>query len=191
MMVPIIFFKNKGHKMSIDYGHGLTNIDNETGIRYGVIPQNSVIQAWADESEPITNLACPHCGDDLTQEMYDEATSCCSKEGDPEDLKLRTCPSCNTVLCDTDFMDSEPTGFIINTDDLLAQQDSNDCDIFIIKSPYYTLCDFCSPCAPGAGYILNQNKEGCKAYCFGPDFFDEDDEDKPTIYRVSDDSIVE
>ena len=36
----------------IDYGHGLTNTDHETGIRYGVISIHSVLQAWADSSEP-------------------------------------------------------------------------------------------------------------------------------------------
>ena len=35
----------------IDYGYGLTNIDHENGIRYGVIPSGDVLQAWADDSE--------------------------------------------------------------------------------------------------------------------------------------------
>lgn len=35
----------------IDYGRGTTNIDRETLIRYGVIPQNDVLEAWADASE--------------------------------------------------------------------------------------------------------------------------------------------
>jgi len=35
----------------IDYGLGKTNIDRETGIRYGVIPFNVVCQVWCDESE--------------------------------------------------------------------------------------------------------------------------------------------
>jgi hypothetical protein len=29
----------------IDYGMGQTNVNHETGIRYGVISQNSVMQA--------------------------------------------------------------------------------------------------------------------------------------------------
>jgi hypothetical protein len=37
----------------IDYGRGLSNIDAKTGIRYGVISQNSVLQAWADCSQPV------------------------------------------------------------------------------------------------------------------------------------------
>lgn len=35
-----------------DYGHGVTNIDPTTGIRFGVISQHSILQAWCDESEP-------------------------------------------------------------------------------------------------------------------------------------------
>lgn len=37
----------------IDYGRGSTNIDPETGIRYGVISQNHVISCWAECSEPV------------------------------------------------------------------------------------------------------------------------------------------
>lgn len=32
----------------IDYSNGLVNIDPATGIRYGVIPMNSVMEAWDD-----------------------------------------------------------------------------------------------------------------------------------------------
>jgi hypothetical protein len=36
----------------IDYGLGKANIDLKSGIRYGVISQNSVLQAWCDNAEP-------------------------------------------------------------------------------------------------------------------------------------------
>ena len=36
----------------IDYGRGLTNIDIETGIRYGVIALNNCNQDWLNEFEP-------------------------------------------------------------------------------------------------------------------------------------------
>jgi len=100
----------------IDYGMGLSNIDNDTGIRYGVISMHEVSDAWCEESEEGMVYACPYCGEEI------------------EDI---------------------------------------DTDIFITKSPYYTLCNFCSPCAPGAGYIMEQNKNGVKAYCFGHDWFDD------------------
>ena len=37
----------------IDYGSGRTNIDRNNGIRFGVISQHSVTQAWADSSEAV------------------------------------------------------------------------------------------------------------------------------------------
>ena len=68
---------------------------------------------------------------------------------------------------------AEPLGYKLADKEYFATSD--DCgDIIIEKSPYYTLCNYCSPCVPGAGYIMNQNTDGIKAYCFGPDFFDGD-----------------
>ena len=48
----------------IDYGHGQTNIDTKTGIRYGVISQMNILDAWCEESEPYYGkfALCPHCG---------------------------------------------------------------------------------------------------------------------------------
>ena len=49
----------------IDYGRGQTNIDHETGIRYGVIPQNDVLQSWSDASEADYGpAACGECGNE-------------------------------------------------------------------------------------------------------------------------------
>lgn len=43
----------------MDYGLGQTNIDHAAGIRYGVISQNSILQAWADNSEGV--FPCETC----------------------------------------------------------------------------------------------------------------------------------
>jgi hypothetical protein len=52
--------------LNIDYGIGLANIDHATGIRYGVIPQYDVLQAWADSAEPeYGQPLCPKCSTDL------------------------------------------------------------------------------------------------------------------------------
>lgn len=54
---------------------------------------------------------------------------------------------------------------------------------FILKSPYYTYAQFCSPCAPGAGYLpspLKDRPAGNKTYCLGHDWF----EDGTAPYRV-------
>ena len=127
----------------IDYGRGLTNIDTETGIRYGVISQNEVLQAWADSSEP----------------DYGET------EG----------------MTDEDLEFAEPL-FYIFSDEEYSATCGDDGDIFIYKSPFYTLCRFCSPCAPGAGYLMSPDDNGIKAYCFGHDWF----EDEQAPYKVYD-----
>lgn len=131
----------------IDYGRGLTNIDTETGIRYGVISQNEVLQAWADSSEP--DYGCDEC------EEWEK----------DEDCNLECSPLSFDYVAD---------GYIATCGD--------DGDIFVIKSPYFTLCRFCSPCAPGAGYLMNPDDNGIKSYCFGHDWFD--NEQAP--YRVFD-----
>mgnify|MGYP000223845084 CR=1 FL=1 len=56
---------NKG----IDYGMGQSNIDVDNGIRYGVIHQNEVGQAWFDESEPIYFYHCPKCDLEIGNEF--------------------------------------------------------------------------------------------------------------------------
>lgn len=46
----------------IDYGFGTTNRDPATGMRYGVISQHGVSQAWRDSAEPDYGAAtCPDC----------------------------------------------------------------------------------------------------------------------------------
>jgi hypothetical protein len=48
----------------INWGsYGDTNIDRETGIRYGCISQHSILQAWADSSQPACSENCD-CGED-------------------------------------------------------------------------------------------------------------------------------
>lgn len=83
---------------------------------------------------------------------------------------------------------AEPTAFVYMKKGYQAKQTADDTDIFITKSPYYTLCQLCSPCAPGAGYIMSRG--AVKAYCFGHDWFEDGKAPYP-IYQVSDDSLIE
>jgi len=133
---------DKGH----DYGMGITNINPETGIRFGVIPQNDVLQAWCDGSEP--------------------------DYGDiPDDEEL------------PDFC--EPIGFVLDADGYRATC-GDDGDIFILKSPYFTYAQFCSPCAPGACHLrnpLDEADENNRCYCFGHDWFEDGKAPYP-VYRV-------
>ena len=133
----------------IDYSMGLPmkngkipNINRETGIRYGVIHQNEVLQAWADSSEP--EYPCDEC----EFEMGDDDCSSCE---------------CEAIAWNVD--DGE----------YLASSGS-DGDIMILKSPFFTYAQFCSPCAPGACYLMNpldHESKNNRAYCFGHDWFED------------------
>ena len=127
----------------IDYGLGKINIDENTGIRYGVIHQNEVLQSWADSSEAIYPWTCGYCGNDLTSEPWEYPAHC---------------DHCNRELTEDDFDMQEPAGFEYNQDGYVCSQSADDTDIFIIKSPFYTYAGYCSPCAPGAGYLMNWYK---------------------------------
>ena len=138
--------------VGIDYGRGRANVDPKTGIRFGVIPQNALLQAWADESEPV----------------YPERN---------EDDECSACEQTDECMC-------EPDGWLYSHEGYYAHC-GEDGDIFIERSPYYTHAAYCSPCAPGACYLLSPHEDGARAYCFGPDWFYDDPAPYP-IYRVSD-----
>jgi ribosomal protein L37AE/L43A len=173
----------------IDYGNGLTNIDSITGIRYGVLPVNDVSQAWYDSEEPdYGKPCCPDCGSEL--ETYDD-----EKHGDWIAMRP-SYRSCAEYVCDhcqhymeaCDAYPDEPFAHILDDGEYLAQQ--TDHDIMILKSPYYTHAQFCSPCVPGAGYLANPCPSGPKTYCFGPDWFDEEYPCPYPIYRVDNSECI-
>ena len=142
----------------IDYGRGKTNIDLKTGIRYGVISSHEVLQAWAEDSEGVYFYSCGHCG----HEFGDNPP-----EFEKEEMEY--CPFCGGEL---EWEDMEPIGFKYDREGYEASQGHDDPAIFILESPFYTLCRFCSPCAPGAGDIMASIPNGIKAYCFGHDWFE-------------------
>jgi len=136
----------------------LTNMDVKTGIRYGVIPHMEIGQSWYDDAELIYSKPfCPYCGGSLSKS--------------PSEYTKSKCPHCKHPFEIHDDEDSQSLeGFQYKNENFEAHQIEEDPDIFVTKSPFYTLCKFCSPCAPGAGYLLN--KGDVKAYCFGHEWFD-------------------
>ena len=151
----------------IDYGMGQSNRDHKTGIHYGVIHSGHVGQAWYDESEDVYVYHCPHCGNGPLKRGVD----------------AKRCPDCRkSIDPDRDWDDLEPAAWTYDQHGYRAEQGGDDCDIYVTLSPYYTLCSYCSPCAPGAGYLEGQNENGIKAYCLGHDWF----EDGRAPYRVFD-----
>jgi len=158
----------------IDYSNGKSNIDHATGIHYGVINQHEVLQAWADSSEANygqpENTECDLCGTEFSLEEEDQergwgVTVLCPKCCNEFEVDLPDC--------------AEPLGYYFDSEEYIAEC-GDDGDIFVMKSPYFTYCVFCSPCAPGAGYLMTPADDGIKAYCFGHDWFD----DQKAPYKV-------
>lgn len=152
---------------SIDYGMGMTNIDHDTGIRFGVISAHEVLQAWYDSSEPdYGKPSCPKCGNEVTKDRDEDYTN----ESWYKHNRDYSCPDCEYCFDSDEAYGDEPSGHNLDDGEYIATQGGNDSDIFVVKSPYYTLCEFCSPCAPGAGYLLNEGE--VKSYCFGHEWFE-------------------
>jgi hypothetical protein len=182
--------------MGIDYGMGQTNIDKTTGIRFGVIHQNAVLQTWADSSEPeYGEPTCPKCGHEAVDYQLADLDETWEDNGGDY-----ACPYCRYAFDSDEAFGDEALAYILDDGEYKAQ--SNDYgDIFITHSPYYTRADFCSPCAPGACHLETRGE--VKTYCFGPDWFDCWQEGQETgeycgektscpypVYRVDNDECI-
>lgn len=141
--------------VGIDYSLGRSNVDPETGIHYGVIPLN-VLLDWAIEHfEPeYGNPTCPKCGNEATptgdfvfsigdEEEYTYAEECCADY---------TCGQCKYIFDTSEAYPEEPNGWTMEDNEYSLSLDSNN-DVWVLKSPYYTYAQFCSPCAPGACHL--------------------------------------
>ncbi len=192
---------NKG----IDYGLGRTNRAS-TGIRFGVISQNAVGQAWYDEAEADYGEACcPKCGNKAEQgegkseqlgngvAVWTEHT----KEREEYPLYRKhgccgdyACDNCEIRFDGEDAFGDEPNGFSVSGEiDAHCGQDG---DIFVTSSPYFTYAQFCSPCAPGACYLANpidEHDDNNRAYCFGHDWFEDGIAPYP-VYSVETGELV-
>ena len=83
---------NETNYAGIDYGLGKTNVDLETGIRYGVIAVSDTEIDWDFDTEMIYNAHCPHCGSDC------------------DDTDVSSCDQCGEEVDDSDWYGDEPDG---------------------------------------------------------------------------------
>lgn len=177
----------------IDYALGKANIDPVTGIRFGVIPASELGEFIDDAFDAeYGDPTCPRCGNNVINSGTRKDFFCdtCFEKSYP-DRDVNTLHHDDlekfTYWSDQCFGD-DPIGWIGN-DPAYSYSMAHDGDIFITKSLYYTRAQFCSPCAPGAGYLLNPCADGPKVYCFNHDWFDSGIAPYP-VYLVSDDSEV-
>lgn len=181
----------------IDYGMGRTNINHETGIRFGVISMHDISQAWADSSEGYYGEpTCPKCGDTVCSEAdtadYDSDDYAQYEHGCADYV----CHECKHTLDSSDVYPEEPIGHSLDVDGVKAT-DCLDSDVMVLDSPFYTFAPFCSPCVPGAGNLDNaqtptdgdMRDAWAKAYCFGHEWF-EDGKAPYRVFRVVDDVEV-
>jgi hypothetical protein len=148
----------------IDYGLGRTNIDLETGIRYGVICIKDLNPDWSYEAfEPeYGDPSCPNCGGSVCES--------CDTDADNAGRDY-FCGECDESFWSDHCFPESPIANILDDGEYKAQLDEYN-DIFLFESPYYTLAQFCSPCAPGAGHLGNPTPNGVKTYCLGHDWFE-------------------
>lgn len=178
----------------IDYGMGASNVDRATGIRYGVIAQHSLCQeALSVSMEPdYGDPHCPECSGEVL--MADEVTR--------PDLWTRrmdrdgthgcfdyACLKCRKGFDSSRCYSDEPVDWIVDGGGEYDMQTCLDTDVMILKSPYYTHVQFCSPCVPGAGNLDSPMPNGVRTFCLGHDWFEGGVAPYP-VYFVSDDSEV-
>lgn len=173
--------------LGIDYGLGQSNINKLTGIRYGVIHQNSVnLDVWGDAEPMYGDPTCGQCGN-----------SAIASEDVPDDKQRElwykgqdfACISCERTFWSDQAYPDEPSGYKYESDGYKLT-DCLDSDIFVLESPYYTYAAFCSPCVPGAGDLDTPHPDGVKCYCLGHDWFDGGRAPYP-VYSVADGTEVQ
>ena len=170
----------------IDYGSGRSNIDNATGIRYGVISQHSPSPEAVDDIYNSRNLSFEAHQNEVRANLR---LALANYFSDEKESKLDRAVADAFDAIEQDIADNyqsdddqyryEQDGYIIETTSL---------GLYVIKSPYYTHAQFCSPCCPGAGNLDTPCEDGPKTYCLGAEWFD----DKPLypVYAVETGKLI-
>ena len=153
----------------IDYGMGKANI-GESGIRFGLIGQNNenlnqdaVQDVWqngrdlgfeqfqADARAKLRSALSDYFSDTLDFAVEDAFDAVSDGIGDCYEGG------------ESGPMLYEGDGYSIKT---------SETELWVLKSPFYTHAQFCSPCAPGAGNLDSPCVDGPKTYCLGHDWFE-------------------
>lgn len=177
-------------KRGIDYAgrDGTCNRDLKTGIRYGIIPLHELNEFAHDSFNPEYDECCPYCGEDWPADI-----EMCGRPDKRTTLGFTPygadCPACGEFVREDDTTPDEPSRITLDEpgyEGMLA----SDNDVWIFRSPYFTRAAFCSPCAPGACYLTSPCVDGERAYCLGPEWFDEDNPAPYPIYSVETGALV-
>ena len=183
----------------------MPNFDEKTGIRYGVISPHSIGQ-----NSEYDLYEGPNCTDPYYENMKKEITDMVTEmiAGNSYTISDDTKTGVIDLIMD-DLNDGyeNPDGAMDYSDSEYDLHVSGDnFGIFVMRSPYYTYCRDCSPCAPGARDLnspidpVNLDLStlehiSAKTLCLGPEWFDQDNDQYSRkipyrVFRVSDDTEV-
>lgn len=183
----------------IDYGLGQSNRDIVTGIRFGVIAGNALNPEALDDIY--------QCGTDLDYEAYiddvkgklanalSDYFSDYKHEGKEQSRLDEAVEMAFDAISDRlgdSYQESGDCVRMLYEKDGYKIQAASDGDIWVLKSPYFTYAQFCSPCAPGACYLANALTEpdaNNKCYCLNHDWFDDAKAPYP-VYAVESATLI-
>lgn len=174
-------------------------MDADTGIRFGVIGQNHESlnpDAVQDIWQHGTDLAFENYQTEVKQSIRNALSDYFSdmqwKDGTPSKLDNAT-ENAFEAISDSlgDSYEGMTSGPMLYEKDGFKIQ-SDETDLWVLKSPYFTYAQFCSPCAPGACYLTNPLDEPHaenKCYCLGSDWFEDEKAPYP-IYSVETGELI-
>jgi hypothetical protein len=176
--------------------HGVRLLDDEGNDRPSSAIDSEFRALWVSgmaDTEPSFSWrpcgicgCCPHCGVDLP----DDFVFGFMPEDPTRERHVRRagyysrCPACDKLIREDDQFPDEPSRHVCEDESYKASLDSSG-DAWFFKSPYFTRAAFCSPCAPGACHLASPCEDGERAYCPGPDWFDDESPAPFPIYSVT------
>jgi hypothetical protein len=163
----------------IDYGLGFSNVDTETGIRYGIISQNAVTPESLDD----IYISGEDVGFQRMREQAKDELAAAIESAIENYGKLDAEEAAEDLLDNIEWHDCDESGPYEYSGEGYHLRTTSDNELWVLKSRFYTHAQFCSPCAPGAGHLGNPCPTGPKTYCLGPDWFEDGKVPYP-IYEV-------
>jgi hypothetical protein len=189
----------------------MPNYDEKTGIRYGVISPHNISSWSLDEIyQNGTDPQYESGKEELTRDIKNILDRYNFSAGQIDEVLSPVIDIFN------ESYESDGSGIMDYSDkeyDLHVSGDNF--GIFVMRSPYYTYCRGCSPCAPGAGdlnspidvdggvprtelspvHMAFKSGSTEKTLCLGHEWFDRDNDQYSRkipyrVFRVSDDSEV-
>lgn len=185
----------------------MPNFDEKTGIRYGVISPHNISSCSLDEIyQKGTDPQYESGKEELARDIKNILDRYHFSAGQIDEVLSPVIDIFN------ESYESDGSGIMDYSDkeyDLHVSGDNF--GIFVMRSPYYTYCRDCSPCAPGAGDLNSPvDKEDYEAsliagsphcyisgmaLCLGHEWFDQDNDQYSRkipyrVFRISDDTEV-